>query len=316
MKKQASKNILLTGGAGFIGSHLIEALLKNNYQVLLLKKKSNSLWRVKNYIGKISTYNIEEVSSLDFIFKKHKVNMIIHLAGKYIKFHRSNIDILEMNKSNIDFPKQLLEVAVKNNVLQFINTGTFFEYKLYGIISEESKIEPYDYYAETKIAFEKILKQYTQNKKIKAITLKLFSPYGEKDNKKIIPLIIESLITKKEISVTKGDQELCFTYVGDIVSAYLKAIKFLDSKAYLQYENFNIGADQSFSIKQVIKEIENISQKKLKVKFGAVNNKKDEVIKIKCNLTKAKKMLKWYPKISLEEGLKKTYNYYNILLTK
>ena len=76
-----------------------------------------------------------------------------------------------MNKSNIDFPKQLLEVAVKNNVLQFINTGTFFEYKLYGIISEESKIEPYDYYAETKIAFEKILKQYTQNKKIKAITL-------------------------------------------------------------------------------------------------------------------------------------------------
>lgn len=302
-------NILITGGAGFIGSHLVRALLKNQYEVIIFKKKATNTWRVNDIEDRISIYNLEEITSLDFILKKHKIDTIIHLAGKYIKLHKSEKDILEMNKSNIDFPATLLEAATKNNVSIFINTGTFFEYKLKGVLSERSVVEPYDYYAATKLAFEQILKFYSQTQKIKAVTLKLFSPYGEKDNKKIIPLILRSMILNKSISVTKGDQQLSFTYIGDVIDAYLKTIKFINSKKFCKYEVFNIGSNQSWSIKQLVKKIEDNFHKKIKVKFGVINNNKDEDINIRCDSTKANKLLKWYPKISLENGLRQTYNY-------
>lgn len=305
-----SKNILITGGTGFVGGHIIHRLLLAHYSVILLKQKTSNTWRINDIIKQAKTYDINPMTNFYKLLKKVKPKGIIHLAGTYIKIDKSRKDIEELNNSNIIFPTLLLDAAVRNRTEFFINTGTFSEYRLRGIISENTKVEPYNYYSATKVAFESILKYYAQQKKIKAVTLKLFSPYGKRDNAKVIPLICKSFLDGKELALTEGSQELPFTYISDIVDAYIKTLAFIQSKKYKQYETFNIGSNESWSIREIVNRIKNLSEKENKVKFGQLKMLDDVIVHIKCNTEKAKKMLKWQPKVSFDKGLKKTYQYY------
>ena len=201
-----TKTVLLTGGTGFIGCHVIEHLLDNEYKVILLKRSFSNNWRIKGFENRITCYNTDE-TELDEIFQNESINTIIHLATYYKKHHNPS-DIDPMIRSNILFPVQLLELALKFDVRSFINTGTFFEYAHDSLpIHENSNEKPYNFYATTKIAFENILKSYSKNG-FKSITLKLFSPYGPFDNEeKIIPLLIKHAIKEKENSgKAEGEQ--------------------------------------------------------------------------------------------------------------
>ena len=304
-------NILLTGGTGFIGSHLLHTLLQKNHSIVLLKRSTSHIWRIDDIMDTLISYDLDKITDLESIFTKNKIDLIIHLAGLHIRHHSTTKEIEEMNDININLPITLLDIAARFHVKGFINTGTFSEYKLtIKPVSEKDKIKPYNYYSVTKIAFEEMLKYYASNHDIKAVTLKLFSPYGEKDNDKIIPLIIKSFITNKEIKLTKGEQRLSFTYITDIVDAYIKSIDFICSNKYKHYEVFNIGVIKDFSIKKIIKMIEKISSKKSKVKLGLLPYHKHELMFGLCNNSKAQKLLLWNPKVGMNKGLRKTYDYF------
>jgi nucleoside-diphosphate-sugar epimerase len=305
-------NILLTGGTGFIGSHLLRALLKKDYSVTLLKRNSSDTWRIKDVLGSVTCIDIDKVSSISSIFTEHNIDTIIHLAGAYIKHHTSEQDIKKLNEANINFPAKLLDYAVKNGVQYVINTGTFFEYaRSNDKISESSTIEPYNYYAATKVAFEEILKYYTSHHNLKAVTLKLFSPYGAKDNNKVIPLIIDSLFNNSPLNLTEKDQKLSFTSIEDIVAAYLKVITFLQSTAYKQYEAFNIGSSKSYSVQKIAEYLIDINNKKnTSIHWPIKSEQNDKNTSVMCNSTKAQNMLGWKTKIDIKEGLKRTYNLY------
>lgn len=304
-------NILITGGTGFIGSYLIQKLHKINHKIILLKRSFSNTWRINDIMDKLIIYDLDKLVDLENIFSKNKIDLIIHLAGLHIRHHSTIKEIEKMNNANINFPIKLLDIAVKFQVKGFINTGTFSEYKLtIKPASEKDEIEPYNYYSATKSVFENLLKFYTANNNLKGVSLRLFSPYGEKDNNKIIPLIIKSLIFSKELNLTKGEQRLSFTYIDDIIGAYIKSINFMFSDKYKHYEEFNIGATENVSIKKIIKIIEKISNKKNKIKLGVLPYHKHELMFGLCDNHKARKLLRWLPKVSIIEGLKKTYNYY------
>ncbi len=305
-------NILLTGGTGFIGSHLLRALLKKNYSVTLLKRSISDTWRITDCLNSIVNIDIDAVPSISSIFSNNHFEMVIHLAGAYIKHHTSEQDIDKLNESNLTFPSELLECAVKNGVQYVINTGTFFEYAPSNDkISETSTIKPYNYYAATKVAFEKILKDYSIRHDLKAITLKLFSPYGEKDTKKVIPLIINSLLHNIRLDLKENNQKLSFTYIEDIVAAYLKAITFLQSNSYQQYETFNIGSSKSYSVQEIAESLIDISNKKnSSVHWPIKSIKNDKHISVMCDSTKAQNILHWKAEVDIREGLKRTFESY------
>ncbi|MBI3619781.1 NAD(P)-dependent oxidoreductase [Candidatus Roizmanbacteria bacterium] len=310
-------NILVTGGTGFIGSNLLDKLLKKKYNVVLLKRKTSNTWRIRHITNKIRMYDIDLSTDYDAIIKKEKTKVIIHLAGKYIKQHKSREELKELIDSNITFPSLLLDSAVRNDVKIFVNTGTFFEYELKGKIDENSLRKPYDYYAVTKMAFETILKFYSANSNMKTATLKLFSPYGEKDNEKVIPLIIKCFLKRQPLFLTKGNQKLSFTYVDDIIVAYLKALDYLNNIKAPYYANFNIGSNKSVSIKEIVSLVRQLCKQNDMVNFGAVNNPKDEGLNITCDSSLAQSLLKWRAQYSIKSGLKKTIKYYkNELLNK
>ena len=136
-------------------------------------------------------------NDLASIFDNYNIDGVFHLAAAYIK-NRAHEDILTTVRSNIEFPTSLLDLSANNNVKYFINTGTFFEYSLDRLpLTETSDIDSLNFYSTSKIAFEDILKYYTKKYDIKASTLKLYTPYGPRDDEnKIIPYLILNSLEK------------------------------------------------------------------------------------------------------------------------
>lgn len=299
------KYILVTGATGFIGSHLIERLLKEENNLIIIKRSFSNINRISNIINQyndnVVLFDIDK-QKLSEVFNKYEIEGIFHLAASYIK-DSSTENIKTMTQSNIAFPTELLDLAVRHEVKYFINTGTFFEYSLDKLpLTETSPIDSLNYYSTTKIAFEDILKFYTKKYNINSSTLKLYTPYGSRDDEnKIIPYLIINTLKNQEVNINNPDNRLDIVHVNDIIDAYMnvkdKILSFDD------YEVFNIAAEVNYSINEiyaVIKYIINQEDYEIDKKSLPIFN----------DCTKIKNILKWEPKLKIEDGIKLTVDYY------
>lgn len=304
------KYILITGGTGFIGSHLVEKLLNENKKIVLLKRSFSNVGRIKHLINNSNLVLIDiDKVSLSNIFNSYTIEGIFHLATYYIKNHNSK-DISNMMDSNITFPTNLLENAVHNNVNYFINTGSFAEYSLKDIpINENSLICPNNLYSSTKVAFEDILKFYCNNYGISACSMKLFTPYGPKDDEnKIVPYMISNAIKGNKITIKSTSKILDFIFVQDIVAAFIKAKE--NVQKFSKYEEFNVASGRSYSNKEIYTIIESMLGKQ-DVEFF-----ESDLKPVKVNISKIEEKLNWKPKYSIEKGLEETINYYKLKYDK
>ena len=306
-------NILLTGGTGFIGSHLIKRLLTEKHNISLIVRQSTDCWRIKEVTEKVHyIYSDQSSTRITELFSRNSFDGIIHLATVYKKSHETPSDIQSMNDSNISLPSLLLSQAVTHNVKFFINTGSLFEYaRSNNPVTEHSPISPYNYYAATKLAFENILSYYCVNYPLKALTLRLFYPYGEMDNEKIIPLVIKSIINDNPLDITKGEQQLNFTYISDIVEAYVYSIRALTSWPEHTYEIINIGQTNTTTLKDIVSILTRCNHKPSRINVGHKPYTPNEIMYFNTSIQKAQKLLGWTPKINIEEGLQMMYNYYS-----
>jgi len=302
---QNKQTILLTGATGFLGSHLLEALLKNNYKVIILKRSTSDTWRIKHLLNQVKSYDVD-AQALHPIFEEQNIDYIMHLATLYRKFD-NGLEIKEMIDSNVLFPTELLELAVKYKVKGFVNTGTFFEYDCSKLpVDEDAEVTPFNLYAKTKLAFESILKTYSNTLSI--TTLRLFSPYGEKDNNKLIPMIISKALANEKIELSDGLQKLDFIYEKDIVDAYLCTIRTMERKQRSGYSIYNIGSGMSLSIREIVSIIEQQLEKPLNKVWGNVS--KLDIPIVFADISKAMADLEWSPQHSAQEGIEKTIAYY------
>lgn len=300
-----SKYILLTGGTGFIGSHILEELLRLNKKVILLKRSFSDTWRINEFIENENLIMKDiDKEDLNDIFNQYTVEGIFHLAS--ISKRETDLEtISNMINSNITFPTKLLETSLNHDTKFFINTGSVYEYQLdQPPISERTKIKPFNLYASTKIAFEDILKFYSDNFQFNCSTLKLFTPYGPKDNEnKIIPYLITNSIKKENIFIKSPNKTLDLIYIKDVVEGYINLMNNIPK--FKEYETFNMGTGIGTSIKDVLKIIEKNLGKNNNVDFG--NLEDDQIL---CSNNKIKEKLNWNPKINLDEGIKITVDYY------
>lgn len=299
-----AKYILLTGGTGFIGSHLLEELLNLNKKIILLKRSFSNTWRIDEF-KENENLILKDIDkeNLKNIFNQYEIEGIFHLASFVQKHHELNT-VEKMINSNVNFPTTLLENAVNNNVKFFINTGTCLEYSSKPPLNENSEIKPFNLYASTKSAFEDILKFYSNNYDIHCATLKLFTPYGPKDNEmKIIPYLIVNSIKKDSIAIKSPEKKLDFIYVKDVISSYITVMNHMPE--FKEYTSFNIGTGIGTRIKDVLQIIESEVGKNEKIKYGDLEN--DEFW---CSNKKIKNELNWAPKTELKKGIKCTIDYY------
>lgn len=305
------QHVLVTGATGFIGSHLVVKLLELGCVVSIIVRADSDTWRIKDVLKhenlKIYSDTSEDVERL---FVEQSIDCVVHLAAKYIKYHSSPAEARQLMEANVVFPAMLLDIMIKYNVRSIVSAGSFFEYDLENknILSELSPVKPYNLYARTKLMMHDLLGDYARWYDLSSVYLRIFSAYGPKDNEKLFSYLIKNFLDKKEIELTPSEQQWNFTYVSDIVDAFIKAIDFSISHKQ-NHVVFNVGGNEPISIKNIVSILENKLAISGLVRYDKPYQK-NEIFYVSCDGKKAYEELGWAAQIGIEEGLQKTIDYH------
>lgn len=284
------KKVLISGINGFLGSHLA-IQLKSKFEVIGLESSLGNLHRIRN--ENFLVYE-SKVENLETIFKEHQVYAVVNVATIY---RRSEEPILNLLQTNINLPVRLFELSVKYRIGLFLNTDSFFNDSKYSY----SYLSDYTLSKKHSLEWLYLL---AQNSSCKLVNMKIFHMYGENDSPgKFVPFIINRIKNNMEsIDLTNGEQSRDFIYIKDVVDAYQFVL--LNNNKIENKQNFEIGTGKSYTIRQLVNTIKEITGSSSKLLFGALPYREGEIMKSVCN-NKELKELGWTPRFSLNEGLTK-----------
>jgi nucleoside-diphosphate-sugar epimerase len=281
--------ILLTGASGFLGSHLLESLLNKGYKVVILKRTTSSLWRIEHLLNKVKAYDAD-LRSLQNIFEEQSIDCVIHTVCHY---GRDRVETSVILESNLMLGLRLLDLALEYQVKTYINTDTLLPRNI-------------NAYALSKKQLVDWLEFYSNN--IQVINIKLEHIYGPKDDSTKFVYWVLSQFRENipEIKLTLGEQKRDFTYIDDVVSAYLTILKNKDKLA--GFNEFDIGSGKLISVREFIENLKVLYEKKngkksiTRLNFGQVPYREGEVMTV-CVDNQPLLDLGWSPKTILQDGL-------------
>ena len=297
-----SKKILITGATGFIGYHLAKYCLKLNWSVTSIStKKPIKTRKLKNVEYLIcDLYNKNKLNkklSLDFDY-------VVNLAGYVDHSNRDRII-----KSHYIGCKNLSTILLNTKIKKFIQVGSSIEYgkiRSPQLENKNNKQRTFSAYGEAKLKSTKFLLNLSKKFNFPVTVIRLYLVYGPyQDINRVIPITILNAIKNKKFDCSNGLQLRDFTYIEDVIEAIIKTLKNRQSTGQI----INIGQGKPVSIKRVINKIFELLNSG-KPQFGKIDLRKDEIMKLYPNILKAKKILNWKPRISLENGLKKTIKFF------
>ena len=295
------EKILILGGTGFIGYHLAKEALRRRFQVFSLSKNAPVK---KRYLKKVK-YIIADISNKNFINKKIKKNFqyVVNLAG-YV----DHSDKLKTYKSHYLGCKNISNFFLKKKIKKFIQVGSSMEYGLAKSPQKENfKCKPKSIYGRAKFLSTNHLLNLYLKKKFPVTVVRLYQVYGPcQDLNRFMPIIIDSCKNNKNFSCSHGKQFRDFLYIDDLIKAFFLILKNPETEG----EIFNIGFGRPLKIRSIIDRILGY-YKSGNPQFGKIKLRKEEQMKIYPDISKAKKLLKWKPKINFIKGLAKTIQYYN-----
>ncbi len=315
------KKIIVTGGLGFIGSNLVELLIKKNYKVLNIDKVTYSsnfynnkeFKNSKNY--RFIKYDIKDKRIKKILFE-YKPNCIFNLAAE-THVDRSIDNPENFINSNIVGVYNLLEsfkIYSKKYKSRFIHISTDEVYGdiLTGRSSESYPYQPSSPYAASKAASDHLVSSYVRTYKIPAIVTNCSNNYGPKQHpEKLIPKLIYNILNNKPLPIYgKGKNSREWIYVKDHCEALIKVYQ----KGKVG-EFYNIGSNKNLNNLEVCRKLITVSKQIIKigkkVKIAFVKDRPGHDIRYALNSNKIKKNLGWYPKTNFKKGIKLTFDWYN-----
>ena len=316
-----NKKIIVTGGLGFIGSNLIELLLKNNFSIINLDKVSYSsiFYNTKDFKSlnyKFIKCDINNQNKLLKIFNKIKPSCIFNLAAE-THVDRSIDGPKEFINSNIVGVFNLLEAFKKFSTsyiktkLIHVSTDEVYGDLLKGRSSENYPYKPSSPYAASKASSDHLVYSYVRTYKIPAIITNCSNNYGPKQHpEKLIPKLIYNIIKNKNLPIYgNGKNSREWIYVMDHCKALLQVYKYGKIGEF-----YNIGSNKNLNNIEITKALLRISKKYIKlgknVKVKFVKDRPGHDIRYALNSNKIKNKLKWKPLISFQNGLEKTFSWY------
>lgn len=306
-------NILVTGAAGFIGSHLCQALVRGKASVIGVDSFSDFYprWiKEKNIQPLLNHPKFKflsgDIIKLDLTKVLEKVEVIFHLAAQPGVRTSWGDEFSIYTKNNIDATQRLLETAKNCPLKKFIYASSS---SVYGLsphlpMTESQVLHPYSPYGVTKLAAEHLCFLYHKNYGIPCVSLRFFTVYGPGQRPdmafhRFLKAIGKSIAIKL---YGDGQQTRDFTFIYDIIKANVSSIT-----NGIPGEIYNIGGGTQIKLIDIIPILEKICQKKIRIKRQ--EGQKGDVRHTFANIEKAKKDLNYVPRVSLEDGLREEWNW-------
>ena len=329
------QTILVTGGAGYIGSHTCVELLERDYQVIVVDNLCNSnkesLNRVEQITGKAVTFyelDLLDKPALDQVFQKHAIDAVIHFAGLKAVGESTQIPLTYYH-NNLTGTLMLLEAMQQAEVfnLVFSSSATVYGDVNQAPYTEDMPLSATNPYGLTKVMIEQILQDtFKSNNRWNISLLRYFNPVGahksgligEDPNgipNNLMPYVSQVAVGKLEkLKVFGGDYPTIdgtgvrdYIHVVDLALGHIKAIEKLKNQGITSIEAYNLGTGNGCSVIEVVKAFEEASEKT--IAYEIVERRLGDLAAAYANADKAKKELNWEAKQSLKDMCKDSWNW-------
>ncbi len=301
--------VLVTGGAGFIGSHVVDLLIDNGYEVVIVDDLSTGR---KSNLNPAATFYPMDIRSPELagVFEKERPDYVDHHAAQ-MNVHRSVIDPLFDADVNVRGSINLLENARNYGVKHFIyisTGGAVYGEPIYLPCDENHPINPICPYGASKHSVEHYLYMYHLNYGLSYTVLRYPNVYGPRQDPQgeagVIAIFIAQMLKNEPVMINgDGENERDFVYVSDCAQANLLSIQCANGAGI-----YNIGSSQGVTINQVYAALKQRTGYLLEAVHGPA--RVGETRRIYLDATKAAQGLKWKPKVSFDEGLSLTVDYF------
>lgn len=314
-------SILVCGGAGYIGSHTVHELIKQNKDVIIVDNLQSGHIKAVNPKAKFYKGDIRDSEFLDKVFSENKIDAIIHFAANSLVGESMVKPLLYFN-NNVYGMQILLESMVKHDIKNIVFSSTA---AVYGEpkkipISEDDETNPTNTYGETKLTMEKMMKWVSKANGINYVSLRYFNAAGALEDGSIgedhspeshlIPLILQVPLGKREAITVFGEDYdtpdgTCirdYIHVLDLADAHIKAVEYLQSGN--ESNIFNLGNGIGFSVKEMIDSAKEATSEEIKVVVG--ERRAGDPARLIASNEKAQKILGWTPKYTDVKAIIKT----------
>lgn len=318
--------ILVAGGAGYIGSHTVKLLSRRGYDIIVYDNLSKGYKDFAKW-GTFIKGDISDSSKLKEIFTNYKIDAVMHFCA-FIEVGESVSNPQKYYHNNLVNTIKLLDTMLEFNIKNFIfsSTAAIFGNPVNIPIQENDPKNPINPYGKTKLYVENVLEDYEIAYGLKSICFRYFNAagadpeceIGEAHNPEshLIPLILDAAIGKREnVKIFGTDYPTkdgtCirdYIHVNDLAQAHILGLEYLLSEK--KSENFNLGSGEGYSVREIIKNVKNITGKEFKV-IETDRRPGDPPILI-ANSKKAQKILGWETKFSLQEIIKTAWEWHKV----
>jgi nucleoside-diphosphate-sugar epimerase len=299
--------VLVTGAAGFIGSHVLRQLVTYGVDAAGLIRPGSRRWRLEDPPGSVAVLEVDldDVAAVRRALEGWRPDACVHLAwyavpGRYLDA-RENVDSLI---SSLKFIEQLLEVGCSGLVI----SGTCLEYDLDGVkepLREDSPVAPATIYASAKHALHGVAAVRCAQAGCRLAWARLFYLFGPyEDDRRLVPSLIQSVLEAREFSATSGEQLRDYLHVEDVADALCRLAV---GKAN---GTFNVASGNPVRISDLIRMVTDICKRSDLVRFGALSGRPGEPAYVAGDAGRLRAETGWAPRLSLSEGLGATVDWW------
>lgn len=318
--------VLVTGGAGYIGSHFVKQLLKSGFEAVVLDNLSRGHKESVPENVVLEEVDLKDFNSTSGILRKYSFDAVVHFAAyAYVGESVENPELYYTN--NVVGTMNLLKAVKETGIKKFVFSSTC---SLYGNpltvpISEEESVKPINPYAQTKNIIENVLKDYSNSYGINYVALRYFNAAGADPEGEIgeshdpephlIPITLEAAQGKREkVYVFGNDYETpdgtClrdYIHINDLADAHVKALEYLNEGN--ESDIFNLGTGDGNSVLEIINTAVRVTGKKIEYEIAG-RREGDPAVLVADN-KKAKKILGWSPQYNLEDIISTAWNWHS-----
>lgn len=299
--------MFITGGTGFVGSHVVRRLVQERCDVAVLLRSERNRWRLEDVWAQLTVVpgSLADILSVAPAITAFKPDVILHLGWAGANSYRFQ-NLPEQVFDNVPGSLELIRLAAECEARKFVGMGSVIEYGSTQFpVDEEQPARPHNLYGAAKYAVALMGERLAAVYGMQFAWFRLYWAYGPGDDAaRMIPSVIMTLLRGEKPSVTKGEQYWDYLYIDDLVDAVYR-VAVGDAVG-----TFNLGSGEPHTVREVVECIRDQIDPSLPIGFGEVPYRPDQIMFLQADITRLRKATGWQPTTPLAEGIRRTVEWY------